>query len=176
MTFTIKRIQYFYTTVKDQPGEAYKLLNMLSGMGVNQLAFSAVPVGPNSTQLAIFPEDPKKLSHEAKLAGMFLDGPHHFGLIRRQDGESNPFFCHQSQGLGIHSGFSQPHPFRRPAKTVFEIGQSPPDLGPFVPARRQRHDDVIVDLSQGIAVALVAVHTLTVRIDNLSVNPWMGLL
>jgi len=82
MSFTIQRIQYFYTTVKDQPGEAYKLLNMLSGMGVNQLAFAAVPVGPNSTQLAIFPEDPEKLSHETKLAGMALDGPHHALLIQ----------------------------------------------------------------------------------------------
>lgn len=55
MPFTIQRVQYFYTTVKDQPGEAYKMLNMLAGIGVNLLAFSAIPVGPNSTQLAVFP-------------------------------------------------------------------------------------------------------------------------
>jgi hypothetical protein len=85
MPFTIRRVEYFFTTVKDRPGEAYKLLNMLSGMGVNQLAFSAVPVGPNSTQLAIFPEDPAKLVNEAKLAGMALDGPHHALLVRGDD-------------------------------------------------------------------------------------------
>ena len=85
MPFTIERVQYYYTTVKDQPGEAYKLLNMLSGMGVNQLAFSAIPVGPNSTQLAVFPEDPDKLASEAKLAGMSLDGPHHALLIQGDD-------------------------------------------------------------------------------------------
>lgn len=85
MPFTIQRVQYFYTTVKDQPGEAYKLLNMLSGMGVNQLAFSAIPVGPNSTQLAVFPEDPAKLNSEANLAGMILDGPHHALLIQGDD-------------------------------------------------------------------------------------------
>ena len=82
MPFTIQRVQYFYTTVKDQPGEAYKLLNMLTGMGVQQLAFSAIPVGPNSTQLAVFPEDPDKLYNEAKLAGMIMDGPHHALLVQ----------------------------------------------------------------------------------------------
>ena len=85
MPFTIQRVQYFYTTVKDQPGEAYKLLNMLASMGVNQLAFSAIPVGPNSTQLAVFPEEPGKLNSEAKLAGMTLDGPHHALLIQGDD-------------------------------------------------------------------------------------------
>lgn len=85
MPFTIQRVEYYYTTVKDKPGEAYNLLNLLAGMGINQLAFSAIPVGPNSTQLAVFPEDPAKLTSEAKLAGMFLDGPHHALLIQGDD-------------------------------------------------------------------------------------------
>ncbi|WP_028585223.1 hypothetical protein [Desulfogranum mediterraneum] len=85
MPFTIQRVQYFYTTIKDQPGEAYKLLNMLADMGINQLAFSAVPIGPNSTQLAIFPEDPLKLIHEAGLAAMVIDGPHHALLVQGDD-------------------------------------------------------------------------------------------
>lgn len=85
MPFTIQRVQYFYTTVKDQPGEAYKLLNMLADMGINQLAFSAVPFGPNSIQLAIFPEDPAKLIREAELASMIIDGPHHALLVQGDD-------------------------------------------------------------------------------------------
>jgi hypothetical protein len=85
MPFTIQRVDYFYTIVKDKPGEAYKLLNMLSGMGINQLAFSAIPVGPDSTQLAVFPEDSAKLTSEAKRSNMHLDGPHHALLIRGDD-------------------------------------------------------------------------------------------
>lgn len=85
MPFTIQRVEYFYTTVKDQPGEAYNLLNLLSEMGINQLAFSAIPTGPNSTQLAIFPENPGKLTSEAKMAGMYLDGPYHAILIQGDD-------------------------------------------------------------------------------------------
>jgi hypothetical protein len=85
MPFTIRRVEYFYTIVKDKPGEAYKLLNLLAAMGVNQLAFSAIPVGPDSTQLAVFPDDPDKLTSEAKRSGMHLDGPHHALLIQGDD-------------------------------------------------------------------------------------------
>lgn len=85
MSFTIQRVEYFYTTVKDKPGEAYKLLNLMAGMGVNLLAFSAIPIGPNSTQLAFFPDDQAKLNHEARLSGMSLDGPHHALLVQGDD-------------------------------------------------------------------------------------------
>ena len=46
MPFNIRRVEYYYTLVRDKPGEAYKLLNLLAGMGVKELAFSAVPVRP----------------------------------------------------------------------------------------------------------------------------------
>jgi hypothetical protein len=85
MAYTIQRVSYYYTTVKDIPGEAYKLLNMMAGVGINQLAFSAIPTGPNTTQLAIFPEDADRFTSEAKKAGMSLDGPHHALLIQGDD-------------------------------------------------------------------------------------------
>lgn len=85
MPFRIQRVEYYYTTVQDKPGEAYKLLNMMTGVGINQLAFSAIPIGPNSTQLAIFPEDSSKFRHDAKMAGMIVDGPHHALLIQGDD-------------------------------------------------------------------------------------------
>lgn len=80
-----RRIQYFNTTVRDQPGEAYNLLHSLADLGINQLAFSAIPNGPNSTQLTVFPEDPQRLIHEAKRSGLALDGPHHALLIQGDD-------------------------------------------------------------------------------------------
>lgn len=85
MPFTIRRVEYYYTLVRDKPGEAYKLLNLLASAGVSQLAFSAIPVGPDSTQLAVFPEDPAKLVNEARLTGFHLDGPHHALLIQGDD-------------------------------------------------------------------------------------------
>ncbi len=85
MAYTIKQVQYYYTIVKDQPGEAYKALHLLAEEGVNQLAFTAIPYGQGTTQLAIFPDDPGKLVHEAKFAGLSLEGPHHAFLIHGDD-------------------------------------------------------------------------------------------
>ena len=85
MAFTIQRVEYYNTTVRDQPGEACNLLQILEDMGVNLLAFTALPVGPNSTQLAIFPEDPSQLTLEARMGGMVLDGPHQVLLIQGDD-------------------------------------------------------------------------------------------
>ncbi len=85
MAHHIRCADYFYTTVKDEPGEAYKLLSSLADLGVNLLAFSAVPVGPMHTQLAIFPEDTAKLLSEAKKANIELDGPHPAILVQGDD-------------------------------------------------------------------------------------------
>jgi hypothetical protein len=85
MAFSIARVQYFYVSVKDKPGEAYKLLSRLAEYGVNLLAFTGVPIGPSHTQLAIFPEDPAKLSDAAKKASIGLDGPQLALLVQGDD-------------------------------------------------------------------------------------------
>jgi len=85
MAYGIRRVEYFHATVVDQPGEAYKVLSALAGLGVNLLAFTAVPVGPDSTRLTLFPEDPGKMKSEAQKAGMALDGPHHALLVQGDD-------------------------------------------------------------------------------------------
>src|SRR5258708_22779727 len=81
MAFQVRRIDYFSTTVRDDPGEAYKLLATLANLGVNLLAFTAVPPGPLHTQLTIFPEDSPKLAHEAKKNRPLLRGPHPAPLV-----------------------------------------------------------------------------------------------
>ncbi|HXK09565.1 MAG TPA: hypothetical protein VMT70_07975 [Vicinamibacteria bacterium] len=85
MAYRIRRVEYFHATVVDQPGEAYKVLHALAGLGVDLLAFTAVPVGPDSTQLTLFPEDPGKMKSEARKAGMALDGPHRALLVQGDD-------------------------------------------------------------------------------------------
>lgn len=81
----IRRASYFHATVVDEPGEAYKVLSALAGLGVNLVAFTAVPVGPDRTQLTLFPEDPGKMKSEAHKAGMALDGPHRALLVQGDD-------------------------------------------------------------------------------------------
>ena len=81
----VRRIDYFTTTVTDQPGEAYKLLTTLAAIGINLLAFTAVPIGPLHTQLTLFPEDSGKLAREALTARLTLDGPHPALLVQGDD-------------------------------------------------------------------------------------------
>jgi len=85
MAHSIRRVDYFYTSVKDRPGEAYKLLAQMAEMGLNMLAFTAVPVGPTHTQLTLFPEDTGKLAAAAQRAGMTVDGPHPAFLVQGDD-------------------------------------------------------------------------------------------
>lgn len=85
MPTTIRRVDYFYATVMDRPGEAYKLLSTLAELGINLFAFTAVPIGPNQTQLALFPGDALKMQDAATKAGLRLDGPHRALLVQGDD-------------------------------------------------------------------------------------------
>lgn len=85
MPCKIRRVEYFYTRVKDRPGEAYKLLSRLASGEVNLLAFGAVPVGPDCAQLTIFPENVEDLARAAERLGLVLDGPHPALLVRGDD-------------------------------------------------------------------------------------------
>ena len=85
MSYTIKKVEYFYCSVVDQPGEAYKLLSQFEKSGINLLAFTAIPIGPNRTQLTLFPETPEKLVIEAKRSSFALDGPHPALLVQGDD-------------------------------------------------------------------------------------------
>lgn len=85
MARSIRKVDYYYTTVRDQPGEAYKLLSRLSGAGVNLLAFNAVPAGLEQTQLVLFPEDVELLGQVARERHLELAGPHHALLIQDDD-------------------------------------------------------------------------------------------
>jgi hypothetical protein len=85
MACSVRRVEYFSTTVKDQPGEAYKLLKTLADLGINLLAFTAVPIGPLQTRLTLFPEDDAKLAHEAQADRLELDGPHPALLVQGDD-------------------------------------------------------------------------------------------
>lgn len=85
MSFQIKSVSYFYTTVKDLPGAAYALLTQIADLGINLLAFTSVPIGPAHTQLTLFPDDGARLRTEAKKAGIILEGPHNALLVQGDD-------------------------------------------------------------------------------------------
>jgi hypothetical protein len=85
MAFRVRRAEYFYTMVEDRPGEGYELLTQLAEVGVNLLAFAAIPIGPLHTQLTLFPDDAESMAAAARKAGLPLDGPHPALLVQGDD-------------------------------------------------------------------------------------------
>ncbi|MDH3316530.1 MAG: ACT domain-containing protein [Gammaproteobacteria bacterium] len=85
MAFNIRRADYYYIMVKAEPEEGYKLLSDLAELGVNLLAFTAIPFGPMRSQLTLFPDDALKMEDAAKKAGIALDGPHPALLVQGDD-------------------------------------------------------------------------------------------
>lgn len=85
MPFSIDGTQYYRVTVADQPDEAYELLSVLAERGINLLAFTAVPYGPDHVQFTLFPDDPSRLETEARRAGLDLNGPHGAILVQGDD-------------------------------------------------------------------------------------------
>ncbi len=85
MTFEIRRVHYYSASIPEEPSEACSLLAQLSELGVNMLAFSAVPVGPTRTQISIFPEEDGALENVGRQAGLHLDGPHGALLVQGDD-------------------------------------------------------------------------------------------
>lgn len=85
MATNIKRVDYFYCSFEDQPGEAYKLLSFLASVGVNLHAFNVIPIGPFRTQFTLFPQDTSKLIAEAKKANISIEGPNPAFLIQGHD-------------------------------------------------------------------------------------------
>jgi len=85
MPDVIRRVDYFHTTIRDRPGASYELLTQLAELGLNLVAFTAVPVGPTLTQLTLFPEDSGRMASIAHRAGMKLEGPHQAFLVQGDD-------------------------------------------------------------------------------------------
>lgn len=85
MATSIKRVQYYYTTTEDKPGEGFRVLSLLADVGINLLAFTAIPSGPMRTQLTLFPEDAHKMKNEGEKAGLRLEGPHSALMVQGDD-------------------------------------------------------------------------------------------
>jgi len=85
MAFTVRRIDYFYISVQDTLGVGYDVLAKLADLGVNLAAVTAVPFGPERTQLTVFPEDSTLLRHAAEQSNIQLDGPHPALIVQGDD-------------------------------------------------------------------------------------------
>jgi len=84
MAYRVRRVGYFYLTLDDEPGAGYRVLSELAQLGVNLLAFTGVPVGPQRIQLTVFPDDETSFLATARQS-FKPDGPHPAILVQGDD-------------------------------------------------------------------------------------------
>ena len=72
MADRIRRVDYYYALVPDQPGEGFRVLSKLKEAGVNLLSFTAFPAEKGKTQVDFVSEDGALLAKAAKAAGLTL--------------------------------------------------------------------------------------------------------
>lgn len=85
MSASVRPVDYYTTTVHDTPDAAYRLLGALATSGINLLAFNAIPVGLQATQLVLFPEHNELLAEIARARDLDLAGPSRALLIQGDD-------------------------------------------------------------------------------------------
>jgi hypothetical protein len=85
MADTVRRVEYYYVTVPDTPGEGQRILSALRDSGVNQLAFLGFPLGGGQTQIDLVPEDPEALKAAAEQAALTLSEPKQAFLVQGDD-------------------------------------------------------------------------------------------
>lgn len=85
MPEVVRRIDYYYASVPDKPGEAARILSVLHQAGVNLLGFSGFPEGARKAQLDFLPEDPAVFAKAARQAGLKLSKKKAGFLIQGDD-------------------------------------------------------------------------------------------
>lgn len=85
MAEEIRKLEYYYASVPDKPGEAARILAALHQAGVNLLGFSGFPHGARRSQLDFFPEDSAAFTKAAKGAGLKLSKKKTGFLIQGED-------------------------------------------------------------------------------------------
>jgi hypothetical protein len=85
MANTVQRVEYFYATVPDKPGEGRKILSTLKQEGVNLVAFLGFPAGGGKAQLDLVAQDAAALKRVAEKGGWKLVGPKRAFLVQDSD-------------------------------------------------------------------------------------------
>jgi hypothetical protein len=81
----IRRIDYYYVSVPDKPGEAARILSALHQAGINLLGVSAFPHGARRSQVDFIPEDSATFTKAAKSMGLTLSKKKSCFLIQGDD-------------------------------------------------------------------------------------------
>jgi hypothetical protein len=80
-----RQVEYYYTTVPDEPGTALKVLSQLQQSGVNLVACLAFPSEKGRSQIDLVAENAGALKEAAGKAGIKLTGPRKAFLVQGDD-------------------------------------------------------------------------------------------
>ena len=106
MVETIRKVEYFYAMVEDEPGAATRLLKHFSEEGINLVAMNAFSLSDGRAQIDFMAEIPDKLLKVAMDAGVALFGPKKAFLIQGEDKVGAIIEYHQLlsfAGINVHS-------------------------------------------------------------------------
>ncbi|MEX2156800.1 MAG: hypothetical protein WD773_08170 [Gemmatimonadales bacterium] len=84
MAETIRKVDYYYITTPDKPGEGARVLSTLRDAGVNLLAVHAFP-SARRTQIDVVPADAVAFLTAAKAAGLKVSKPKTVFLVEGDD-------------------------------------------------------------------------------------------
>lgn len=107
MTLSIKRVNYYHTTVDDKHGKGYWLLEHFRQKGVNLQAFVVFPLGGGKSQLDFVVEDVEILRQAALSAGIKLTGPKRAFMAQGDDEVGAIVDLHRkltAAKINIHAG------------------------------------------------------------------------
>jgi hypothetical protein len=102
MSLDAKIVEYYNFTVEGNAVEGFKHLSVFADVGINLLAFKAIPAEQNRTRYSLFPDDGSKMRAGAKKVGLNLDGPHYAILVKGYDDKSGA--C-----ANVHERLAQAH-------------------------------------------------------------------
>ena len=80
-----RRIDYYYVSVRDKPGEGNRILTALHKAGINLLGVSAFPHGARKSQMDLITDNSDTLVKAAKSAGLKLSKKKIGFLIQGED-------------------------------------------------------------------------------------------
>ena len=106
----------------------------------------------------------------APLPGLGVERADARGLVRGEDGELDAGLGQHLEAFAVDRCFRQPHALGVPSEAMPKIHDGPVDLGDLVAPGRERHDHVVVDLGDRVAVTAPGRPAPPVGLENLRVD------
>jgi len=85
MAYTVRKVEYFATSVPDKAGAGHGILAALAKEGVNLLAVSGFPTGAGKAQLDLIPDDAAAFTRAALLLKLRTRKPKGVFLLQGED-------------------------------------------------------------------------------------------